>query len=111
MFWGSDDQMSTHTHTDEQYSNEDLDEEPDEGVVGHAVVHDSTKRRIHRDRTGHRWWGIDFDLGDDEQTHVYILEELLDSKSHLLGSIWNMMMMIILMLVMMMMVVVVKKDG
>lgn len=33
-----------------------VDEEPDEGVVGHAVVHDSTKRRIHRDRTGHRWW-------------------------------------------------------
>ena len=54
---------------------------------------------------------LNFYLGDDEQTHVYILEELLDSKSHLLGSIWNMMMMIILMLVMMMMVVVVKKDG
>ena len=49
--------MSKHTHTriDEQFSHEDLDEEPDEGVVGHAVVHDSTKRRIHRDRTGHRW--------------------------------------------------------
>ena len=49
-------QMFRCLHTNEQYSHEDLDEEPDEGVVGHAVVHDSTKRRIHRDRTGHRWW-------------------------------------------------------
>ena len=48
-------QMFTCLHTNEQYSHDDLDEEPDEGVVGHAVVHDSTKRRIHRDRTGHRW--------------------------------------------------------
>ena len=47
--------LHTHTRIDEQFSHEDVDGEPDEGVVGHAVVHDSTKRRIHRDRTGHRW--------------------------------------------------------